>query len=87
MQTQYKISDRLMPEQAKGQPVFPVFEVIAIKEFNMQWCYICFVRLCLDGFIQGNAQLVPLAVEQDGFALYSVEGEYTTTTDEDLHKE
>lgn len=79
MQTKYKIGDRLMPVQAKGQPAFPVFEVVAIKEFNMQLCYICFVRLCFNGFLQGDSQLAPLAVAQEGLILYSLDGEYAST--------
>lgn len=83
MQAQYKISDRLMPVQAKGQPVFPVFEVIAIRDFNMQLCYICYLRQCFNGTLQEVSQIVPLAVNQEGLALFSLDGEFKSTINQD----
>ena len=83
METKYKIGDRLMPTQAKGQALFPVFEVIAIKEFNMGLCYICFVQQCFNGALQDQKQIVPLAVNQEDISLYSLDGEYTSTINAD----
>lgn len=77
MQTKFQVGDQIMPEQAKGSAVFPIFEIICIREFNGEECYICYLRQSIHANISPIQQIVPLGTSQDNLAIYSIDGEYT----------
>lgn len=76
--TKFQIKDQLMPLQAKGQAVFPVFEVVAIEYFNADYCYICIVRQSVNGELQQASQVVPLLADQEEVVLFSIDNASTT---------
>lgn len=79
--TKFQVGDQIMPLAAKGSAVFPIFEIILIREFNGEECYICYLRQSIHANISPIQQIVPLNVEQDNLVIYSVDGEYTKTED------
>jgi hypothetical protein len=78
-QPQFQIGDQLCPKTSKGQMMFPVFEVIAIRECNTEMCYICFMKQCIQGNLTPVQQIIPININQEGLAVFSLEGEFTST--------